>query len=501
MSNNETDALPAGWALTTIGEVVKPDRPKRNPKDLPDLPFIGMEHVQAHSMRLLGTVPAYTMNSNSVHFQPGDVLYGRLRPYLNKVICPDFEGLCSAEFIVFSDDGAIEPKFLQYRLNAFDFVSFATHLNEGDRPRVDFSQIGCFHIALPPRSEQRRIIAEIEKQVSRLDVAVAALKQIQANLKRYRASTLRSACEGRLVPTEAELAQQEARDYEPADVLLQRVLIERRARWEAEQLANMESQGRLPLNDMWKGKYEVPAEADRSGAIEVPEGWITVSIGQIAECLDSMRVPVNREERAKRSGTTPYYGANGQVGWIDGHIFDEPLVLVVEDETFTGREKPFTYKIEGKTWVNNHAHVLRATTAVHVDYLNYSLSYYPFTPLTTGTTGRKKLIKARLMAAPYALPPFAEQVRIVAEVERRLSIVEKVEASVIAGLKRAERLRQGILQRAFAGKLVPQDANDEPASILLDRIRAERTGSAPMRKKARPQERIPKSIPQAELAL
>lgn len=105
------------------------------------------------------------------------------------------------------------------------------------------------------------------------------------------------------------------------------------------------------------------------------------------------------------------------------------------------------------------------------------------------------------MAAPYALPPFAEQVRIVAEVERRLSIVEKVEASVIAGLKRAERLRQGILQRAFAGKLVPQDANDEPASILLDRIRAERTGSAPMRKKARPQERIPKSIPQAELAL
>ena len=206
----------------------------------------------------------------------------------------------------------------------------------------------------------------------------------------------------------------------------------------------------------------------------MPDGWCWATLGQITECLDSKRVPINKEERAKRVGTIPYYGANGQVGWIDNYIFDEPLVLVVEDETFVGREIPFSYKITGKSWVNNHAHVLRPTPAVHVDYLNYSLVYYPFTPLTQGTTGRRKLTQKALVLVPYALPPFAEQEQIVSEVEQRLSIIAQLETIVEANLKRSERLRQSILKEAFAGRLVPQDPNDEPASVLLERIRKER---------------------------
>src|SRR5436190_23093397 len=101
MRRTEGQKLPNGWAWATLGEIVQPTRPKYNPADYPDLSFIGMEHIEAHTMRLLGTVPAGTMRSNAVHFMPHDVLYGRLRPYLNKVFLPDFEGLCSAEFIVF----------------------------------------------------------------------------------------------------------------------------------------------------------------------------------------------------------------------------------------------------------------------------------------------------------------------------------------------------------------------------------------------------------------
>jgi type I restriction enzyme S subunit len=180
---------------------------------------------------------------------------------------------------------------------------------------------------------------------------------------------------------------------------------------------------------------------------------VWASIDQIAENLDYLRVPVNKKTRAGVEEGYPYYGANGQVGWINDYIFDEPLVLVVEDETFTGREKPFSYKITGKSWVNNHAHVLRPTGATSVDYLNYSLARYPFTPLTTGTTGRRKLTKSALMSAPYGLPPLAEQHRIVAEVERRLSVAQEVEGVVAASLRRAERLRQSILKQAFAGRL------------------------------------------------
>src|SRR5215208_280951 len=93
--------LPDGWELTTLGEATKPMQKRVNPQDYPDLPYIGMENVEAHTMRLLGTVPAKEMRSSADSFSAGDVLYGRLRPYLNKVYLPEFNGLCSTEFIVF----------------------------------------------------------------------------------------------------------------------------------------------------------------------------------------------------------------------------------------------------------------------------------------------------------------------------------------------------------------------------------------------------------------
>jgi type I restriction enzyme S subunit len=153
-------------------------------------------------------------------------------------------------------------------------------------------------------------------------------------------------------------------------------------------------------------------------------------------------------------------------------------VLVVEDETFVGRQIPFTYLIRGKSWVNNHAHILRACTGLYTEFLNYSLSYYPFTPLTTGSTGRRKLTQKALMDAPYALPPEDEQLRIIAEIERRLSVDDDIQQTLKRTSDRAVRLRQSVLRSAFEGSLVPQDPADEPASAILARIRAERSASS-----------------------
>jgi type I restriction enzyme, S subunit len=154
----------------------------------------------------------------------------------------------------------------------------------------------------------------------------------------------------------------------------------------------------------------------------LPDGWRWIKIGDLSNCIDSQRVPVNKSERLKRTGKIPYYGANGQVGWIDDFRFDEILVLVMEDETFTCREKPFSYIITGKSWVNNHAHVLQATSGLNADFLNYQLSYYPFTRLTTGTTGRKKLTQLTLINAPFKICSLLEQQAIVPEIEMRLSV-------------------------------------------------------------------------------
>jgi type I restriction enzyme S subunit len=180
------------------------------------------------------------------------------------------------------------------------------------------------------------------------------------------------------------------------------------------------------------------------------DACVSGTIADIAISLDNMRKPVNKLERAKRPGNIPYLGANGQTGWIDVPLFDEELVLVVEDETFVGRTDPFCYYFADPCWVNNHTHVLRARPeVVSAKYLNLALSYYPFIPLTTGSTGRRKLTKAALMTAPVSVPSLKKQAEVIDEVERCLSIAREVEAEVDTNLKRAQALLQSTLAKAF----------------------------------------------------
>jgi type I restriction enzyme S subunit len=378
--------------------------------------------------------------------------------------------------IRFKPHPLINPRYFAYFLKSPSYWGVVSLRSAGiAQPNVNAQKLASIEVPLAPRKTQDAIVAEIEKQFTRLEAAVAALKRVQANLKRYRAAVLKAACEGRLVPTEAELARNEGRSYETGEQLLARTLEERRDKWEGDQLDKMHTSGKPPENDGWKRKYRKPEVPEPADLTVLPEGWTWATIDQVFVCLDGRRVPINKDERLRRGGDIPYYGANGQVGLIDDYIFNEPLVLVVEDETFVGRTVPFSYLIKGKSWVNNHAHVLRTTGTVSPEFLNYSLSFYPFTPLTTGSTGRRKLTQKALLQAPYPLPPIEEQVRIAAEVERMLSIGDEINHDLKRDIERADRLRQSILKRAFEGKLVPQDPNDEPASLLLERISEERT--------------------------
>ena len=105
---------------------------------------------------------------------------------------------------------------------------------------------------------------------------------------------------------------------------------------------------------------EAPAEPERDGS-ELPEGWATATLRDLIDVLDNRRVPINSDERSKRLGDVPYFGATGQVGWIDDFLFDEEILLIGEDGApFFDKSKPIAYIVDGKSWVNNHAHVLRA---------------------------------------------------------------------------------------------------------------------------------------------
>ena len=152
-------------------------------------------------------------------------------------------------------------------------------------------------IPVAPPDQQDRIVAEIEKQFSRLDEAVASLKRVKANLKRYKAAVLKAAVEGKLT----EEWRKQNPDVEPASKLLERILAERRTKWEEAELAKMKAKGKEPKNDKWKEKYKVArfqsCKARMEKTISAEGPGMLCSIGQVVECLDSIRKPVNKRER------------------------------------------------------------------------------------------------------------------------------------------------------------------------------------------------------------
>ena len=317
----------------------------------------------------------------------------------------------------------------------------------------------AWEIGLPPLAEQKRIVVKVDELMALCDRLEAQQQEretrhaalARASLARFadaptpanlpflfhpsyaippadlRKSILTLAVQGKLVP-------QDPND-QPASEFVRRFQVERKDFFEAE-VIRARREGIRPPRPPRNGFVPHVDEEDQ----DIPYTWCVTRVGDVSDCLDYLRVPVNKGERLAASGTVPYYGANGQVGWIDKHLFDEDLVLVVEDETFIGRIKPFSYVIRGKSWVNNHAHVLRPLGGMTADFLNLVLCRYPFIPLTSGTTNRRKLTQPSLMDAQISLPPLAEQHRIATKVEQLMALVDALETQLAASRATAANL-------------------------------------------------------------
>lgn len=487
--------MPDGWVSTTLEEAVAPRRVSVAPADNPELSYVGMEHVESESMRLLGTTSAREMKSNALRFRSGDVLYGRLRPYLNKVHRPNFEGLCSAEFIVLPGSSVVDSRYLQYFLNSWPFKSFASHLNAGDRPRVDWDQLKGYSLPLPPLAEQRRIISAIEEQLSRLDAGVAALERARANLKRYRTAVLKAAVEGRLT----EAWREENLDAEPASRLLERIVEERREWWEKEQLRANQRKGKEPPKG-WRAKYKEPTGTDGDGLPKLPDGWRWVRAEQVCGFITKGTTPPANELRGG-SGEVPFIKVYNLT--FDGSLNFRVEPTFVDEQTHTcmlNRSRVFPGDVLmnivgpplGKVSVVPDLHPewnMNQAIAVFRAMPSFDRRFLCLSLLSEGvlswakrrakaTAGQFNLTLEICRDLPLPCPSLHEQDQIVSEVRRRLSVLEQVEAQVAVGLRRAGNLRQSVLKRAFEGKLVPQDPTDEPASELLGRIRVERARSS-----------------------
>lgn len=190
---------------------------------------------------------------------------------------------------------------------------------------------------------------------------------------------------------------------------------------------------------------------------DLPKGWTLAPLDQVCEILDHIRVPINAAERAERiegrgtSSLCPYYGATGQVGLIDGHLFEGEHVLIGEDGApFLDPRRDKAYVVTGKFWVNNHAHILRAHASNR--YLGHYLNSIDYSGHVTGTT-RLKLTQAALRQLPVRLAPHGEQRRIVAKIEELFSKLDKGVESLTTAREQLNAYRQSILKNAFEGKL------------------------------------------------
>ena len=478
---------PDGWQATSLGEICL-RVPKVHPRDEPDEAFtyLDISSIDNTAHRVVSPKSYLGRDAPSRARQkvrPGNTLLSTVRTYLKNIaiVPPEFGGqVASTGFCVLNPSDEIDPRFVFYHVVSDDFVSKLNPLQRGTSyPAVRDDDVLAQRIDLPPLPEQRRIVAEIEKQFTRLDASVAALRRTQANLKRYRASVLRAACSGELVPTEAELARAEGREYEPAGVLLERILAERRARWESQEKR--------------RGKYKEPAAPDTSDLPPLPEGWAWTNLDQLVYALEGGNAATATDNPSERkvlrssavrhgfidlsdyrylphdapkgsdpyiapedllftrlSGTLEYVGNCAVVGEMGGRNFEFP------DRIFRGRSTPSV-----------SAHYIQNCFATQDLRKGLEAS-------AKSSAGHQRISLSDLRSFCIPLSPLAEQRRIVAEVERRLSVIQQAETAVEASLQRAERLRRSILKRAFSGQLVPQDPDDEPASALLERIRAQR---------------------------
>ena len=296
--------LPQGWTTASVDQVVEAiDYGYTASAAQGDGPrFLRITDIQDGRVDW-ATVPSCSIPESEIEryrLRPGDLVFARTGATTGKSYlirgCPR-DAVFASYLIRLRPGEAVEPGYLAYFFQTASYWGQISEQATGTaQPGVNSKRLRTVQLPVAPLHQQPAIVAAIESHFSRLDAATATLERVQRNLERYRASVLKAAVEGRLVPTEAELAKKEGRSYEPASTLLKRILAERRRRWEEAEIAKFRAKGKPPTDDRWKKRYEEPASPNTDGLPELPEGWCWASIAQVASISGGITKNANREK-------------------------------------------------------------------------------------------------------------------------------------------------------------------------------------------------------------
>lgn len=464
--------LPKNWILSTLGDVCLKPQYGWTTKSVKT----GLLHIIRTTDITSGIINWDTVpfcenepeNKGKYLLKDGDILISRAGSVGYSLLIKSPPHSVFASYLI-RFMPLINRNFLSYFLKSPYFWNSISKSKIGIAvPNVNATKLKQISIPIAPLNEQHRIVAKLEELFTKLDVGVEALKQVQAKLKLYRQSVLKAAVEGRLT---AEWREQHKDELEPADILLERIQEDMKKKLKKKHLAARSV-----------GTINLP---------ELPKKWVYTTIKSISEDI---------HYGYTASSSSEYIGPkllritdiqNRKVNWtsvphcnIDSKLRNKYL-LKTGDLVFTR-----TGATVGKSYLIRDD----VPEAVFASYLirviihkqvnkDFVYSYFQ-TPQYWVQIAKKQLgigqpnINASTLSnLVIPLPPAQEQEAINREIDRLLSIVDEVNLFIESEIKRAQALRQSILKRAFEGKLVPQDPNDEPASILLEKIKAEKAKS------------------------
>ncbi|WP_418103727.1 restriction endonuclease subunit S [Vibrio harveyi] len=488
--------IPEQWVVTTIGNICDVQSGIGFPKQLQ-----GRED---------GEVPFFKVGDISNTVQLGSRYLSKANNYISKSEVNELKGrLFLPETIVFAKIGeaiklnrrailsqpslvdnnvmgikAYQGIDLNYLYHFMCFIKLDSLAKATTVPSIRKGQIEDIEVPLPSTSNQKSISSKIEELFSHIDAGVEGLKQAKSKLQQYRQSVLKDAVTGKL--TEQWRAQN-ADKLEPAEQLLERILDERRANWEAEQLKAFEEKGKTPKNDKWKDKYKESVSPNDDVETDFPTSWQVVSPDMIfASVTDG-----DHQAPPKVSDGIPFLVIGdvntGEIKFGDKRFVPQEYYDAIKDErkpekgdllyTVVGSYGiPVKVETETPFCVQRHIAILKPSLEIIRDFyfhvFNSGFVYSQATAVATGTA-QKTVSLGGLRSFKLPLPPKIEQEKIAELVEEKLNMAYKTEATVDAKIEHASFLKSSILARAFSGELVP-NASNESAGELLDKIKLEK---------------------------